>query len=200
MGMGMVFNKTVMNDTTKNNVLTSILTSSVEETFKSGCRFVGLTYTNQNGAVTRYNLILGISLTSLYKSDLRTLKSLRPSLSGVDGIACDELIASVTESLTKGIGNNSNYSLKGYYTPITENKEVSLHTDENGVTNLYLRGYVVKSTVLKEGTYPHVNSSPKTLAKKKIEKTLKRGKIRTFKINVSVLHSVRVNGITVEIE
>ncbi len=195
-----MFNKTVMNDLTKNSVLTNVITSNVEETFRSGCRFVGMTYTNENGAVTRYNLLTGVRLESLYKSDLRTLKSLRPSLDGIDAIACDELIASVTESLTKGIGNNSNYSLKGYYTPITANKEVSLHTDENGETHLYIRGYVVKSTVLVKGTYPTVNSSAKTLAKKKIEKNLKRGKIRTFKINVAVLHSVRLNGMTIEIE
>lgn len=194
-----MYSKTMTTTSTMNNAVSNILVSSVEETFKSGARFIGMTYTNEAGAVTRYNLILGISLTSLYKSDLRSLKSLRPSLNGIDLIACDELIASIENSLTKGIGNNDNYTLKGYYTPITKNKEVSLHTDENGETHLYIRGYVVKSTVLKEGTYPHVNSSAKTLAKKKIEKTLKRGKIRTFKINVNVLHSVRLNGMTVEI-
>lgn len=185
--------------TVGNNTITNILVSQVEETFKSGARFIGLTYTNEAGAVTRYNLLMGVRLESLYKSDLRTLKSLRPSLNGVDAAACDELISSITESLTKGIGNNSAYTLKGYYTPVTANGEVKLHTDENGQTFLYLRGYVVKSTVLKEGVYPKVNSSPKTLAKKRIEKSLKRGKIRTFKVNINVLHSVRLDGLTVEI-
>lgn len=189
-----------MNTEIMNATVAGSLIANVEETFKTGCRFVGLTYTNQNGAVTRYNLILGISLTSLYKSDLRALTDLRPSLTGVKATACDEIIASINNSLEKGIGNNDAYTLKGYYTDKSGNKEVSVHVDEKtGETCLYLRGYVLKSTVLVPGTYPKVNSSLKTLAKKELEKNLKRGKIRTFKINVNQLHSVKMNGMEIEI-
>lgn len=184
---------------TMNLTVTSILANEIESTFKSGPRFIGLTYTNLAGAVTNYNLLTGVSLTSLYKSDLRTLTNLRPTLSGIDLVACDELIASINNSLTKGIGNNDNYTLKDYYSPITPNKEVSYHVDDKGVTYLYLRGYVIKKTVVKEGVYKKVNSSPKTLAKNKLEEGLKRGNIRTFKINVNDLHSVRLNGRSVEI-
>lgn len=183
----------------KNVTLATALTLAVEDTKRTGARFVGMTYTNENGEKSRYRLIMGIDLVSLYKSDLRTLKKLRPSLDGVKALACDELIASITESLTKGIGNNSAYTLKGYYTPITPNGEVKLHVSEKGETHLYIRGYVLTKTVIEKGTYPHVNSSDKTLAKKEIEKTLKRGKIRTFKINVNVLEGVRMNGMDIEI-
>lgn len=186
-------------DTLKNATLASSLALAVEDTKRTGARFVGITYTNEQGEKSRYRLIMGISLVSLYKSDLRTLKKLRPSLDGVKAIACDELIASVTESLTKGIGNNSAYTLKGYYTPITPNGEVKLHVSETGETHLYIRGYVLTKDVLVKGTYPHVNSSAKTLAKKEIEKTLKRGKIRTFKVNVAVLEGIRMNGMDIEI-
>jgi hypothetical protein len=183
----------------KNTTLASALALAVEDTRRTGARFVGLTYTNENGEKSRYRLIMGINLVSLYKSDLRTLKALRPKLDGVKATACDELIDSVTESLTKGIGNNSAYTLKGYYTPITPNGEVKLHVSETGETHLYIRGYVLTKNVLVKGTYPHVNSAPKTLAKKEIEKSLKRGKIRTFKINVNVLEGIRMNGMDIEI-
>lgn len=186
-------------ETLKNTTLASALALAVEDTKRTGARFVGLTYTNENGEKSRYRLIMGINLVSLYKSDLRTLKALRPKLDGVKATACDELIASVTESLTKGIGNNSAYTLKGYYTPITPNGEVKLHVSETGETHLYIRGYVLSKNVLVKGTYPHVNSAPKTLAKKEIEKTLKRGKIRTFKVNVNVLEGIRMNGMDIEI-
>lgn len=186
-------------DTVKNATLAAALASAVEDTRRTGARFVGITYTNENGETSRYRLIMGINLVSLYKSDLRTLKALRPSLEGIDAVACDELIDSITESLTNGIGNNSAYTLKGYYTPITPNGEVKLHVNESGETHLYIRGYVLSKTVVTPGTYPRVNSSAKTLAKKKIEKNLKRGKIRTFKINVADLHRIAVNGMTVEI-
>lgn len=186
-------------ETLKNTTLATALTSAVEDTKRTGARFIGLTYTNEKGETSRYNLIMGIDIVSLYKSDLRTLKALRPSLTGIKAVACDELIASVTESLTKGIGNNSAYTLKGYFTPITPNGEVKLHVDEAGETFLYIRGYSLRKTVITPGTYAHVNSSAKTLAKKEIEKSLKRGKIRTFKINVNALHTVAMNGMTIEI-
>lgn len=187
-----------MNDTTT-TLVTNVLISSVESTFKTGTRFVSLTYTNQNGETSRYNLLMGVNLESLYKSDRRFLEKLVPTLSGVERVAGEELLSSITESLTVGIGNNSQYTLKGYYSPVTSNGEVKLHTDEKGVTSLYLRGYVIKKTTIKEGVYKTVNSSPKTLAKNKLEKSLKRGKLRTFKINVAALHTVKVNGMSIEI-
>jgi len=186
-------------DTLKNSTLASALALAVEDTRRTGARFVGMTYTNENGEKSKYRLIMGINLVSLYKSDLCTLKKLRPSLEGVKALACDELIASVENSLTKGIGNNDAYTLKGYYTPITPNGEVKLHVNEIGETHLYIRGYVLTKEVIEKGVYAKVNSSDKTLAKKEIEKSLKRGKIRTFKINVGVLEGIRMNGMDIEI-
>lgn len=186
-------------ETLKNATLASSLSAAVEDTKRTGARFIGITYTNEVGETSKYRLIMGINLVSLYKSDLRSLKALRPSLVGVKAVACDELIASVENSLTKGIGNNDAYTLKGYYTPITSNGEVKLHVNDNGETHLYLRGYVLTKDVLVKGTYASVNSSDKTLAKKELEKNLKRGKIRTFKINVGVLEGIRMNGMDIEI-
>jgi len=186
-------------ETLKNSTLASALALAVEDTKRTGARFVGITYTNENGEKSRYRLIMGIGLVSLYKADLRTLKTLRPKLDGVKALACDELIASIENSLTKGIGNNDAYTLKGYYTPITPNGEVKLHVNEAGETHLYIRGHVLTKTVLEKGTYAKVNSSDKTLAKKELEKSLKRGKIRTFKVNVNVLEGVRMNGMDIEI-
>lgn len=186
-------------ETLKNATLASSLALAVEDTKRTGARFVGMTYTNENGEKSKYRLIMGINLVSLYKSDLRALKALRPKLDGVKALACDELIASINNSLTKGIGNNDAYTLKGYYTPITPNGEVKLHVNEAGETHLYIRGYVLSKTVLEKGTYAKVNSSDKTLAKKELEKNLKRGKIRTFKVNVNVLEGVRMNGMDIEI-
>ena len=183
----------------KNSTLASALALAVEDTRRTGTRFVGMTYTNENGEKSKYRLIMGINLVSLYKSDLRTLKKLRPSLDGVKAVACDELIASIENSLTKGIGNNDAYTLRGYYTPITPNGEVKLHVNEIGETHLYIRGFVLTKTVIEKGVYAKVNSSDKTLAKKDLEKSLKRGKIRTFKINVAVLEGIRMNGMEIEI-
>ncbi len=183
----------------QNSAIKDMVVSVVDSTKKTGARFASLTYTNESGETSLYNIILGVQLEPLYKSDLFTLKKIRKSLTGVSLTACDELIASISESLRVGIGNNSAYTLKGYYDSITPNGEVKLHKDEKGQTHLYIRGYMHKKTVLTKGTYKHVNSNEKTLAKKELEKTLKRGRIRTFKINVNVLKTVKMNGMTIEI-
>jgi hypothetical protein len=186
----------------RNETVKAMLSAVVESTTKTGPRFGSLVYTNENGEKSRYTLLFGVKLESLYKSDLRFLERLYTTLKtngGIAAVACFELLQSVRESLTVGIGNNSRYTLKGYYSPITKNGEIKLH-HEDGETFLYVRGYVTKKTVLEEGEYPIVNSSLKTLAKKEITKSLKRGKIRTFKINVNVLHKICVNGMTLEIE
>jgi hypothetical protein len=188
-----------MNETTQNSIVKNVIVSNVEETFKTGCRYIGLTYTNENGETSRYNLLMGINLVSLYKSDKRAVEAMIPHLDGIKLVAGQEILASINNSLTKGIGNNDAYTLKGYYKPVTKNGEVKLHVNEAGETFLYVRGYVINKTVITKGVYPHVNSAAKTLAKKEIENSLKRDKLRTFKINVGVLHSVAMNGMTVEI-
>lgn len=181
----------------------AMLVTVVDSTAKTGPRFGSFKYTNEHGETSRYTVMFGIRLDSVYKSDLRFLERLYTILkphNTVNKQACLELLQSVKESLTVGIGNNSRYTLKGYYHPITPNGEVKFHLSEDNEQFLYVRGYVIKKTVLEKGTYPHVNSSAKTLAKREIEKSLKRGRIRTFKINVNVLHTIKVNGMTLEIE
>lgn len=181
------------------NTVGSILTSEVESTFKTGARFIGLTYTNKEGEKARHNIVMGARMESLYKHDLATLTSILPSCEGLKKVACQELIDSLTESLTKGIGNNSQYTLKGYYTPITKNGEVKSHIAEDGSKSLYLRGYRINKTVITNGTYKTVKSQPKTIEKNNLRKLLKTNKIKTFCIKMDQLHSIKSNGLTVEI-
>lgn len=183
-----------------NETVAKFLTVIVEGTQKTGARFASFNYTaSESNETSRYNVLMGVKMETLYKKDLEYLTVLRPTLSGIKLVACDELIASINESLTKGIGNNSAYTLKGYYEPLDNKGEVKLHTDETGARFLYIRGYVIKRTVITPGVHKVVKSSEKTLAKKEIEKNLKRGKIRTFKINVNNLNAVKVNGLCIEI-
>ena len=184
----------------KTQVVSTVLIQSVQNTFKTGCRFISVTYTNANGETAVHNLIMGASIENIYKHDLKTLKTLIPTLDGIDKVACQELIDSLQNSLTKGIGNNDNYTLKGYYTPITKNGEVKFHTDDSGVTKLTLRGYSKGKTVLTPGTYPIVKSSPKTIAKNRIRKDyMKSSNIRSFNIDLDKLSNVKVNGLNLSV-
>lgn len=190
-----------MNTTILNETVCGFIKSAVESTSKTGARFASFTYTTQEGKTSRYTLLLGVNIEKMYRRDLHKLLTVRSSMEGIKKDAIEEMIASLNNSLEKGIGNNDNYTLKGYYAPLTSNGEVKYHEDENGEKFLYIRGYVTQEKVLVQGVYKKVNSRPLTLAKKEIEKMYcLRNKIRTFKINVNVLKSVKFNGMTMEIE
>jgi hypothetical protein len=193
------------NQVVQNESLTSMLATLSNGTQKTGCRFCSLKYTNEHGETSRYTLHFGFNIEELYKSDLLEvglmLEDTQTPLVGIDRQAAIEIKQSIEESLTKGIGNNSRYTLQGYYDGVSENSEIKLHTDEKTSERfLYIRGYVHSKTVLVPGEYPVVKSRPLTIAKNKINKNLKRGKIRTFKVNVNVLKTIKINGLTVEIE
>jgi hypothetical protein len=197
--------QTTPNEQVQNESLTAMLATLSNGTATTGCRFCSLVYTNQNGEKARHTIHFGHNIENLYKADLLEIELMLADkvnpLTGIDLQAAMEIRDSIQESLMVGIGNNSKYTLKGYYDGVSDNSEVKLHTDEKtGERFLYIRGYVHSKAILVEGVYPHVNSRPLTIAKQKIEKNLKRGKIRTFKINVNQLHMIKVNGLTVEIE
>lgn len=64
---------------------------------------------------------------------------------------------------------------------------------ETGV--YYIDGFVVSKTVLEEGEYKEVNSRPKTIAKRKIEKELPIGYYKQFKIGNAAV--IKANGMTI---
>lgn len=137
-------------------------------------RFVSLLYrAKESGEVARHTLLLNVNRSRCLKVDLANLTALRPTLNGIEAQACDELIASITETLTTG--SNSQYTKRGYYTAEGNgNVQVSV----NDVC--YIRGYSTGKEVITEGTYKKVNSSAKTLAKNKLRKTLKNTRVREF--------------------
>lgn len=169
--------------------ITSLLTE-IKTLAKSGARFVSVLYTaKESGEIARHTVNVGVSIEKAYRRDLAVLKGKRATLEGIDLVACDELIASLSESLTVGIGNNSAYTCAGVYEPLA--RGMKLHTEKGA---LHLFGFTVGKDVIVPGTYKKVNSSAKTIAKNALRRTLKSGKFRQFA--VSELESVAMNGRT----
>lgn len=132
---------------------------------------------------------LGASVEAAYKKDIETLSRLAPKLGGVDAQACAELLASLRESVEKGVGNNSAYTCADTYVNVTRGVKVHKETGEVHVT-----GFTRSKVVLEEGTYKSVKSSEKTIARNKLRKGLLSGKFRQFVLpNVE---SARLNGNT----
>lgn len=163
----------------------------IAELVKTGsCRFASFTYTAKGtGETARHNLLLNVSTEGIYEKSLRILRAKKPFLSGVALEACEELIASLVESLKKGIGNNSAYTLKDTLVPVANG--IKLNTNDGSLlVTAFSRGKVV----LKAGEYKQVKSSAKTLAKKQLEKTLPKSRIRTFCLSAEQLETAKLNG------
>ncbi len=145
----------------------------------SGCRLACLTYESKgSGEIARHTIALGVSLENAYRKDLATLEGKRPALEGIKAVACDEMIASLKNSLEKGIGENDNYTNKDTYIHIAPG--VKLH-EEAGKLHIY--GFTVRKETIVEGTFKKVDSNAKTLAKKELQKGLKTSKFRQFAVD-----------------
>lgn len=159
-----------------------------EITKNSSARFASFTYCAKGtGEIARHTLRLGASVTAAYRKDLATLEKVRPSLAGVPLIACDELIASLRESLEKGVGNNSAFTCADTYVSIAKGVKVHKETGE-----IYVSGFSRAKAVIAEGVHKAVKSSEKTIAKNKLRKGLLSGKIRQFALPATI--SAKLNG------
>lgn len=178
--------------------MSKIAISKTLETIAStkGCKFANLTYENKEGEIAKHTILLGASLENAYRSDLEALKAYEVELE-IEKQALAEMIKSKENSLSKGIGNNDAYTQSGVWESIAPNLR---YDSEAGKIQVF--GMQISKTVLKAGVYKQVNSRPKTLAKKAIEKKLglKASKIRAFSLDANNLSKVSANGEAIDFE
>ena len=157
-------------------------------------RFVSLTYrAKETGELARHTILLNVNRNRCLAVDLANLQKLRPSLDGIKAVACDELIASINETLTTG--SNSQYTKKGYYEGQgTGNVQVSVKDV------CYVRGYAVSKDVIEKGEYKTVKSSAKTIAKNELRKALKNTRCREFRITPENFLMARHDGKAIVID
>ena len=167
----------------------------------TGVSFASFDYTTKaTGEKSRYQIILGASIENLYAKDIEKLTKVVGLLKGIKALphtilAAEELLASRLESLEKGIGNNSAYTQADTYVHLNHLPGVKIHAETG---KLYINGLVESKKVLEEGSpRKKVNSAPKTIAKRRIERTLASGRFRTLALdNVS---GARVRGNVLEL-
>lgn len=146
-----------------------------------GARFANFEYTTRTGEVARYLVNLGVNFKKIYTDDIKTLTDMLPSLSGVDRIAAQEIITSLEKSLKSwadGKANPDSTSAHAY-TNVPNIKGLKYHT-ETGIYHLHAT-VVSKETII---AVPEkiVNSSAKTIAKRRLEKMLRKDSIAQFKL------------------
>lgn len=173
----------------------SALISSLASLTAKGARFVSFVYTAKGtGETARHTLLLGADIRNLYVKDAATLDALIPTLAGIELEAAQAVHSSLCVSLEGGIGNNPAYTAADVYVTIQGLAGVKIHK----VTGeLHVMALAVSKDVIEAGTYKVVKSAPLTLAKKAIEKGLRKSAIRQFA--VSGLTTATLNGETIEL-
>ena len=166
----------------------------------NGAKFVGIrNYTNSKDEVSNQVLNIGVDVMKAKRFDVATLEQLSDAdllglvdKSGIQlpifKIALAELIKSGKQNLAKELENRTAQSQaqSNAYTYITKGIAYNAETNE-----LYVRGFSHSKTVLVEGNYPKVNSRPKTIAKRLIQKEFtKMAKFRNLTLpNASTIIS-----------
>ena len=168
-----------------------------------GCRFASLTYLSKSaGELSRYTANFGFSYHQVVEKSKLELELLMadPVIQAAWNEdykkAADKIMASLNKTLAAhAVGEqNEDYTKRGQYIPIGNG--VNLNTNDN---TIQLFGLVLTKEVLVKGTYPVVNSSAVTIARRKIEKMLPIGNFREFALDESQVAQMKVNGDVIEI-
>lgn len=166
-----------------------------------GAKFASFKYrTKGTDELSLYLVTLGASVENAYRHDVETLEALIPSLTGVDLDAANAILASLNKSLDGGIGNNPAYThgaASGDTYAFTDVPGIVVNKNDGA---LHLKNVLVQHKTVIEAGNPQkpVKSSDLTLAKRKLERSLRKGKIRQFALlGISV---AKLNGETIEFE
>lgn len=154
-----------------------------------------INYSNDKGGgeVANYTINLGVKYENAKESDIDFLRD-PANIEKIDfGKSVQWAQTARIEMLQARLnpGKGSRAQSDAY---LTLCPNVRLHVEKQ---RIYIYGFVVRKDVVVSGSYASVDSSPLTLAKKKIEKELKATQFRQFAFDK--LASVKVKGEEIEI-
>lgn len=152
----------------------------------------------RNGEIARHTVILHADYGNTLKKSLAKVMEMQPSFTGVDALACAEIVASINKSLSckaQGI-KNDDYTCKDVYVHPLGLDGIRVHKETG---EIYIDVLTQTKVVLKAGEEkPPVKSAEKTIAKKKISRELPLDKYRTFAL--SGIGAIRMDGETMIVE
>lgn len=170
-----------------------------------GAKFVGINgYTNSNGEVSNQIINCNVNIENAKKKDLETLKNFPASklneIAKKVGATKEEALKAIEELIVSAERNLSSDNRTAQSIAQTEaytqlGKGIKFH---NETGDLYISGFANNKTVLVEGEYKKVNSSPKTLVKKEVNKGLRMYKFRSFKLS-NIGNKMTVTGSTIQL-
>lgn len=171
----------------------------LKEATTTGCKFISFLYlTKGTGETSRYTLNFGIDYKAACEADKNALVDYQPQ-TDLEIQAKAEMLASLTQTLTKGVSDSYTHSAKnkanGQDTYQNVSRGIKLHKESGAI---HLSGYVQQKEQVAPPTKPKkpVNHGPLKLAKKHIEKAcgFKHHKIREFILLPENIAGIKVNG------
>lgn len=158
-----------------------------------GCKLVSFTYRAKGtGELARHTVRMGVDYRNSCKQDILELELRLPDLKGIERIVTLGIIDSLKESVRAIDEGRSHalYTKAGLYRQIVPGIKVSLND-----LSLEIYGFAHSKKVLEPGVYKVRKSSPEVILKNEIEKTLRKGKFRSFCLSdPDTLKSARING------
>jgi len=153
-------------------------------------------YRNQKGELSNYLINLGMVFSEQRLKDIEKLKAVTYPEDTVKEIARLERLDSMIKNTSDETRTNASKAQIDAYLELCAN--VRLHKESY---ELHLKSFLVKKEVIEAIAYPEVNSSPKTIAKRKIgqELNLSTDKFRDFKFANMNKTVISINGDKIEI-
>lgn len=166
-----------------------------------GARFASFVYrAKESGELARHTVILGASKEAMYRKDAETLRAALPSLAGLPKDAGEALLASIENSLAKGIGNNDAYThgpeQGDTWLHLSNLPDVKISKNDGSV---HLVAPRVSKTVIEAGTFKEVKSRPLTLAKKMLKRELELRADTFRQFDLYNITTAKMNGETLEL-
>ena len=179
---------------TKERKIKSLLKKAIQNS-PTGVSFVHLSnYKSTKNEVSNQLINVGASLQKAKERDMEYLKNLDLKTLDFKGIDSSIVETAKDELLTSLITPNQNRSdgQTNAYTYVGPNMKV-----HNETGKLYIAAPSVSKTVIVEGEYKKVNSQPKTIAKRIIQKGMGSAKFKLFVVDE--INKIATSGDTISI-
>ena len=154
-------------------------------------KFASFEYVNEYERA-RVVVLLGVNLENVYNRDLRALRqAMEIETDALRLQAIGECIASIENSLAKGIGNNDAYTNADTYETLGANIKTHKETGD-----LYVSGFLINKIVLETfAQRPTKNSRPLTIAKDAVKfRYTRMAKWRQYKVSPDNMATVSASG------
>jgi hypothetical protein len=179
--------------TDKANQVINLVKNAVSNSITGVSFFSIKNYQNKQGEISNNLINIGINYAKSKQQDIEFLENInlkdhtfKSPIDLIEDARLDLIVSFLSPDENRSKGQTEAYT--------TIFSGVKVH---NTTGLLYVYGYRVNKTVIKEGEYKEVKSNPKTIAKNELRKLLKTSKFTQYSIEIG--NTIKAIGETIEL-